>query len=528
MKSENFVEVFEESVKRNWDSIAIREYPGTCVSYSQMDATIKELQATWTSEGINRGDKIGICANNSIKWLIVYFSSVTNGNTVVLFPTNLDSAALAKFIIHSDCKVIYAQKQIVSELECTNSKIDCEIRNIDCVNWRNQHDLPCYARDEVHQKRVFNVNHICTILYTTGTSGSPKGVMLNIKNISNNIQCYYDHPFASKEVYHINTILPFFHIFGLINDAILPLCFGKELIISKLKNTPENIINIVRTFKPTYFFTLPLIVENLIHYLIGDKNYEFETNDKINEFDNNDKELRNIIIQSLGGNLEAFYTGGAPLSPELKKILKSLNLPLISGYGTSECGNLTIGTFSDKENSCGKIYSQNSVRVDSEDATNIPGEIQVKGDSVFCGYYKDNQSTKKAFTDDGWFKTGDLGVIDDDNILTITGRVKNMLLSSNGENIYPEDAEAKMNASAYIKESILVQRGEKLHAIVVADKEKANEDHLDADGLDKKIDEVVKEASKKLPGFTIISSYELRDEPLERTPKGSIKRYLYN
>ena len=530
MEALNFIEVFEESVKKNRDSVAVKEYPGVSITYSSLKNSINELQEEWVSMGIGPNAKIGICANNSINWLVVYFAAVSNGNTVVLFPTSFSSEKIVECLIHSDCEILYADNQFSSILTERFVEYECKILSINNI---------CLSSSTNSKAIYYHINgvgklddeHICTILYTSGSTGTPKGVMLSVRSISNNLQCYYDHPFAKDEIYHLNTILPYFHVFGLINDAILPLCFGKELIISKLPNTSDNIIEIIHTYRPTYFFTLPLVVENLVNSIITTTFIGGSDHLCIEVFEN-DKEsinkLRYNVLEVLGENFKAFYTGGAALSPNLKTILKAIDLPLISGYGLSECGNLTIGTFTDKENSCGRVYSRNLMRIDSEDSVNIPGEVQVKGNSVFSGYYKYNESTRKAFTDDGWFRTGDVGVIDSDGILTITGRMKSVLLTSNGENIYPEELEETMNASPFIKDSILVQRSEKLYAIVVPDREKAEADGLDAEGLNMKIDEAVREASKQLPGFTIISGFELRDEPLERTPKGSLKRYLYS
>lgn len=212
-----------------------------------------------------------------------------------------------------------------------------------------------------------------------------------------------------------------------------------------------------------------------------------------------------------------------------QRLIHTLQLPFVTGYGTTECGPLSAGIVGKyQRGSCGRILDKNVIRIAGDGVSSIEGEVQIKGDNVFAGYYKDINATKAAFTEDGWFKTGDLGYIDGEGNLFITGRCKDMLLTSNGENIYPEEVEPIVNASPYVKESILVQRGEKLYAIVVPDREQAEADGLDAEGLNKKIDEAVREASKKLPGFTIISGFEQRDEPLERTPKGSLKRYLYS
>lgn len=522
LNMKNFVSLFIDSVKHKSNQFALTEYPGESITYGEVADKIAALHIYWKQIGLKKGDKIAILAANSANWVILYFAIVTGGYIAVLLPTNHTIDQILHCICHTECSIVYAGKGFLAEIEKSNVPNALQVKDLDAIHAIGEDDSIFSSTEvdaEFQSTYLLSDSDICTILFTSGSNGDPKGVMLSIGNISNNIDSFFDHPYARNEKYHLNTILPFSHFFGLVDDAILPLCFGINLVVSKVISSPENMCSLLKRYSPDYFFTIPLIVERIVNYVLGKDYSEILHNCEYN---------KHKLQDALGGEFKAFFSGGAPLDSEMEMLLNKLGLPCISACGITECGTLTIGTVNNKPRSCGKIYRRTRIMIDSEDPAHIPGEILVKGENVFKGYYNDYSSTRKSFTEDGWYKTGDLGLIDNDNYLFITGRCKDMLLTSNGENIYPEEIEGAMNASLYISESILVQRGEKLHAIVVPDREKAEADGLDAEGLNMKIDEAVREASKQLPGFTIISGFELRDEPLERTPKGSLKRYLYS
>lgn len=522
----NFIEAFKESARQNWDSIALTDYPYSSITYKELASIIKRFHSLWAQKGLRKGDKIGIFASNSTQWAVLYFSIVSGGYTAVLFPSTIPYNVIDQYIYHSDCRILYTDKSEVSSILSISCSIECivicnsiySILNPTGINGDSSTQSICNI--DFHFGSIEDTD-ICTILYTSGSLGNPKGVMLNVAMISFIVINYAKElPYQCLNS-HVN-MLPFFHIFGLVVELIIPLCVGMNLVVIR-DPSQSVIIESLKKFAPQIFFAVPFMIENFVNSIINKgtaHNYNEKTSLSL---------ARQRLVELLGGNIKVIFTGGAPLSPELEKVIfEQLNLPVITAYGSSETGLVALGKVGNHvKGSTGQVMTKENVRIFSS-FDGLFGEIQIKNINIFSGYYKDSMATKGAFTDDGWFKTGDLGYIDEEGNLFVTGRCKDMLLTSNGENVYPAEIEETMNAFPYVKESILVQRDEKLYAIVVPDREKVEADGLTAEALNKKIDEAVREASKKLPGFTIISGFELRDEPLERTPKGSLKRYLYS
>lgn len=547
MVDKSFTQVLEGTVKQKWNCLVISEYPGKSLKYRDLARDIATIQNFLKKNGATKGTKIAICARNSANWISLYFAITISGFVAVLLPTNLSASDLVYLVNFSDCDFLFVDKDNDMLNRLNNFNVPLCIFDIESllpittqeIVSNNEQDIAFdILRNQVKIRRDevkycgSEPDDVCTIVYTSGSTTSPKGVMLSERNISSHLHCFYECTYAEGEKCHVNAVLPFSHIFGLLVDAILPVCFGIRIAILRLQQTGQNISAISLKYKPKYFLTVPIVVEQLLNYHIGkelDDLKDLIITGRLDEksITSHYINLGKKVREGLGGKFNLFYSGGASLSGHLIELLRRLQIPIISGYGTTECGFVTIGVAPDKHSS-GKIYESVNITIDSKNEYEVPGEILIKGDNVFKGYYKNQSATKAVFTEDGWFKTGDLGYIDEEGNLFVTGRCKDMLLTSNGVNIYPEDIEVAMNASLYIKESILVQRGEKLYAIVVPDREKVEADGLDAEGLNKKIDEAVREASKKLPGFTIISGYELHVKPLERTPKGSLKRYLYS
>lgn len=527
----SFISRIEQSINDKPDFLALVDYPGKSHTYGQMAYAIEGIIQELESHRFPKGEKIAICARNGISWIEVYLAIVIGGYVAVVLPDNLSLEDILLLMKRADCNTIFAERRLM--------KLLCG--KVDRVFDISLEPQPGTRIDNaiVSSDKEFHISFpdrdldsVCTILFTSGSMGKPRGVMLSVRNISCDMNCYFVNSYTCAEEYHINVLLPFYHIYGLIDDAIMPLCFGKTSVIFSLPCSPQNICALLKEYRPQYFFTVPKIVKLIIDYLVGEDLYSEKGQHCIHNKEISRQycqELKSKIVSSLGGNFKAFLVGGSSMNPDFERVMtESIGIPILTGYGLTECGNLTNNTTLIKIYSSGTPFSYVQMRINSKSPYSIPGEIQVKGDNVFVGYYNDPESTKTAFTEDGWFRTGDLGYFDSDNYLYITGRCKDMLLTSNGENIYPEEAEEAMNSSTYIRESVLAQRGEKLHAIVVPDRELARADGLDEEALTKKIDDAVREAGKKLPGFTIINSFELRDQPLERTPKGSLKRYLYS
>ena len=368
-------------------------------------------------------------------------------------------------------------------------------------------------------------------MYTSGSTGNPKGVMLSIRNISMNVYFLPNHlPF--KRGGCTVTILPFAHIFGMTVDMIAPLCYGMHLVVLGLPPIPSNLKPALREYKPELFFSVPLVLTKLIEDTLGEFIHSKSGAAKLEDHENNPdfcNALRIILDQALGGNIKVFATGGAAIPEHFEKLLvEKLGLPFITGYGMTETAPVIsvghLGSYKLRE--CGEWVEEGvDLRIDSSDPETVPGEIQLKGHIVFQGYYKNPDATTAAFTEDGWFRTGDLATMDKDKSLFIVGRSKSMILSSNGQNIFPEEIEVVLNALPYVGESLIVSRDEHLVALIVPDMNLAGD--MSSDELAKVMNANLAALNKKMPAYSQVSSYELHFEPFVKTPKGSIRRFMY-
>lgn len=511
-----------ESINKNLNSIALADYLGDEVSYGRLYEETTKLNEKWTGLGIFPGDKIAILANNSTRWLEVYLAAILNGYVAVLVPNNLSQESNIDVIRHSNCRILYTTRENAAFIHSALPELLVfEIQSFSPMFLGKKSGI-LSVRQSLQN---IDENSVCTILYSSGSMGEPKAVLLSYRSIAYQIRLItrWMREYQGSR-FQVN-ILPFSHIFGLLCDALAPICLGVQVIIMGTNLSTVKLINALQEYQPSIFLSVPMMIEDIIRLVVGEDCYNFLSESELCEF-------RQRIMESFGGNINAILTGGASISPELESFLvHDLQLPFVTGYGTTECGILSAGSVGKYIcGSCGRMLDSEVVRIDKAHKTDMSGEVQIKGKNVFAGYYNNANATSLAFTDDGWFKTGDLGYIDDGGNLYITGRCKDMLLASNGENIYPETIEAIFNASPYIKESILVNKrgGGKLLIIIVLDKRLIGYEKINEIEINKHIHELIHEANKLIPGFTYISSYEIIDGPLERTNKGSLMRFRYN
>lgn len=444
----------KESIEKNWDSIALTDYSGGEVTYGQLYTETKELYKIWKAQGVFPGDKVTILSHNCINWLKVYLAAILNGYIAILVPENLSTELTNDIIKHSECKILFTSTNYASSVHKINPDLTIwDIQSLSPLFKTSSRKKPENSTDNF----VINENGVCTIIYTSGSMGEPKGVMISYRNIA------YQETFITKWIknyqesrYHVN-FLPFAHIYGLMCDALSSILLGVQLIIMGANNSAPNLLRVLQKYKPSILLSVPMMIDGIISLMGHPRSYYNISEAEL-------KELRQRVSTSLGGGFNAILTGGAPITKEFESLLiDKLKLPFVSGYGTTECGILSAGTVGNYQNgSCGKMFDPDVIRIVRIHKGDKSGEVQIKGESVFCGYYKDPLVTILTFTEDGWFKTGDLGYIDENGNLFITGRCKDMLLTSNGENIYPEPIEAVFNASPYITESVLVQKGHAL------------------------------------------------------------------
>lgn len=546
---EYFIRTFENTLRNCWDKPALDEYKTSSITYGQLAADIETIHLYFKAAGLEYGDKIAINARSSANWIKTFMAAISGGYVAVeLFNgyTPKDTQAL---VHHSDSRILFTEKNIFNGMDIEtmpNIMGVIDLHSGELLASRGDFAKIYADRDQLFAAAHPNgftaadvhyderpMDELCAIMYTSGSTGFPKGVMLTVRNFSANIDMIPAHcPYHAGDNYV--SVLPYAHIFGLTFDGIAPLCFGMHLVVLFVPPVPSNLKPALREFKPRVFFAVPLILRKMIEDTIGEFINSKSGKAKLDNYEQNPDfcdALRTIFMEGMGGNIEEFVTGGAAIPDRIEQLLAiKLKTPFVTGYGMTECAPLIsvghLGSY--KLKSVGEYVQEHvSVRFDSKDPEHVAGELLVKGDVVFVGYYKNEEATKAAFTEDGWFHTGDLGTMDKDNTLFLVGRCKSMLLSSNGQNIYPEEIEVVLNNMPFVAESLVVSRNEKLVALIVPDQNALADAGTDADNLTKIMDANLAALNKIIPAYSVVSSYEIQLEPFAKTPKGSIKRFMY-
>jgi len=389
------------------------------------------------------------------------------------------------------------------------------------------------STNDIHYE-ARELDELAAIMYTSGSTGNPKGVMLTVRNFSSNVQLIPNHfPYHREDNYV--SVLPYAHIFGLVYDLIEPLCLGMTLCILFVPPVPANLKPALRQYKPFVFFAVPLIINKMLDDTIGEFIHSKSGAAKLADYENNPdfcEALHDIFMKALGGHCGLLITGGAAMPEALEHLfLHQLKVPFVTGYGMTECApTICLGhkdTYVMKE--CGEPVPEGiELKIDSEDPRHVAGEVLVRGHVVFIGYYKNEAATKAAFTADGWFHTGDLGTQDEIGRVFLVGRCKSMILSSNGQNIYPEEIEVVLNQMPYVAESLIVSRENHLIALIVPNT-KLLEDHgVSSEQLRVIMDENLAKVNGQIPAYSQICGYVIAVEPFDKTPKGSIRRFMYS
>lgn len=541
--------ILEESFRRNWELPALSNYGGETLQYSELALSIAKLHLLFDICGLKKGEKVAICAKNQINWGVAFLSSLTYGAVAVPILHEFKPANIRHLIAHSESKILFVgeamwekmsdlalpQTDLVVSLadfrilRCSRSGLQEECGRLDALfEERYPKGFRCedvaYWQDSPEELAMIN--------YTSGTSGFSKGVMLPYRSLLSNV-CFANE----VEPHMCDTtkalcMLPSAHMYGLMFEFLMEVAVGTHVYFLTRLPSPKIIMAALADIKPDIIIAVPMIIEKIYKSMLA----PFISKGRIKLLLNIPmldqmvmNKIRQSLIQAFGGNFKEVVIGGAAFNREAERFLKRIGFPFTIGYGMTECGPIITYAPHDSTRlgSCGKAAPRMQFMVDSADPANIPGEILVKGDNVFLGYYKNEKATEEAFTPDGWLRTGDLGVVDADGYLYLKGRSKSMILGPNGQNIYPEEIESLLDNMPYVKESLVIEDDNKLVALIYPDFEQVEESGLSADRLMDKLNEAMQLANLELPQYCKLSSVEIFPEEFEKTPKRSIKRYLY-
>ncbi|MGN0092157.1 MAG: AMP-binding protein, partial [Alistipes sp.] len=486
----HFITRFTEVARQNWHKPAICDYKGDTFLYADVATHIAKLHIIFDRIGVKQGDKVALCAKNTARWGIAYLAVTAYRAVAVPILNGFTPDNLEKLVAHSDSVILFTEREMWSQMHHENmphlkaainiddySKLysldDSLAAVIPNINELFKEAYPNGMKRNLMQYQTGEPDELITISYTSGTTSSPKGIMLSAKNISSNIS------FGVKRIQiptgdKIVSMLPLAHLYGLAFEFLYPVTSGCCVYFLGKTPSPAILLQSFADVRPYMLITVPLVIEkifrNKVLPTLEKPAMRFATSIPLLK-DVIYRAVRNKVMTAFGGNMKHIIIGGAAISGPIEVLMKKIHLPYTVGYGMTECGPL-IG-YEDWYNfairSCGKPVDGMEVRIDSEDEHNIVGEIQVRGDNVMLGYYKNDEATKAVFTDDGWMRTGDLGLIDKYGNIYIKGRSKNMILTANGQNVYPEEIEELLNGMPHVKESIVISRDNRIVAIVSAE-----------------------------------------------------------
>lgn len=545
---ECFLKYIEESIHNHWNKPALTDFQGATSSYKDVARKIEKLHLLFEHCGIQKGDKIALCSRNTSTWGIAFLATLTYGAVVVPILNEFKPDNIHHIVNHSEARLLF-----VGDVVWDNLNAD-EMPDVDGILRIEDYSLRFSRKEQLTEARARlnalfgekypdrfrpedvhyeydNLDDLAMINYTSGTTSSSKGVMLPYRSLWANLK-FAIGVFGVTPGEKLVSMLPMAHMYGLAFEFIYEFVSGMHVHFLSRMPSPKVIADAFAEVKPNIIVAVPLIIEKII------KKKVFPTiekphmkllmsipfvNDKIRDT------IRQKVVDAFGGNFKELIIGGAALNQEVEHFLKSIHFPYTVGYGMTECGPILAydswKTF--KQGSCGKAVPRMELRINSDDQQNTVGEILAKGDCLMTGYFKNPEATQAALDKDGWLHTGDMGIIDADGYLYIRGRCKNMILSANGQNIYPEEIEDKLNNTPFVSESIVVDRSGKLVALIHPDADQINAENLSEEQLNEAITNNLKELNLQLPAYSQLTSYELYKDEFEKTPKRSIKRFLY-
>ena len=543
-----FIDYIEQSIIKNWDKDALTDYKGITLQYKDVARKIAKFHIVLESAGIQPGDKIAVCGRNSAHWGVTFLATITYGAVIVPILHEFKADNIHNIVNHSEAKLLFVGDQawenlnedampllegIASLTDFTalvsrNEKLTYAFEHRNAIygqrypkNFRPEHI--CYRKDRPEELAIIN--------YTSGTTGYSKGVMLPYRSIWSNVAyCFEMLPVKAGD--HIVSMLPMGHVFGMVYDFLYGFSAGAHIYFLTRMPSPKIIAQSFAEIKPRVISCVPLIVEKIIKKdilprvdsKIGKLLLKVPiVNDKIKSL------ARQAAMEIFGGNFDEIIIGGAPFNAEVEAFLKKIGFPYTIAYGMTECGPIICSSRWEtlKLASCGKATTRMEVRIDSPDPKTHAGEIVCRGMNMMLGYYKNPEATAQIIDANGWLHTGDLGTIDDEGYVTVRGRSKNLLLTSSGQNIYPEEIESKLNNMPYVAESLIVLQHDKLVALIYPDFDDAFAHGLQQADIIKVMEANRVELNQQLPNYSQISKVKIHFEEFEKTAKKSIKRFMY-
>ena len=547
----SFNALIQKSIIDNWDRDALTDFKGQTLQFHDVARKIEKLHILFENSGIQKGDKIALCGRNSSQWAVSFLATLTYGAIAVPILHEFNAEQIHNIVNHSEARLLFVGDHVATIIDpqamptlegiINNPDYSLMISRTDKLTYAREHlnelygkKFPKYFRKQhVNYYLEENPDELAVINYTSGTTGFSKGVMLPYRALRSN----YDFAVSVlgkqlKAGDPIISMLPMAHMYGMAFEFLFEFLYGCHVYYLNRIPSPAIIAQALQEVRPVIVIAVPLIIEKIIRKKVFPK-IQNNRMRLLLQMPVINKKVREMIckevLKAFGGRMYEVIIGGAALNHEVEHFLKKIDFPYTVGYGATECAPIICyrdwHTFA--QGSCGRAALNQKVEIDSPDPRRIPGEILTKGPNVMLGYYKNPEATAETIDSEGWYHTGDLGTMDQDGNVYINGRSKNMLLGPNGQNIYPEEIEDKLNSMAMVMESIVVQRDTKLVALVHPDMEEAKNMGFSLDDLKSIMDQNLSGLNELIPAYEKISEIVIHEEEFEKTPKKSIKRYLY-
>ena len=551
MNIPSYNELIEKSIVSNWEKDALTDFKGATLQYHDVARKIEKLHIIFESSGVQKGDKIALCGRNSSSWAVAFLATLTYGAVAVPILHEFTADQIHNIVNHSEAKLLFVGDYVATVIDQTKMPhlegiiylhdYSLVISRTDKLTYAREHlnelfgkKYPKYFRKEhVNYYKEQSPDELALINYTSGTTGISKGVMVPYRALWSN----YDFAMTVlgkiiKKGDNVISILPMAHMYGMAFEFMFEFIFGCHVFYLTRVPSPAIIAAAFAEVKPAIIIAVPLVIEKIIRKKVFPKiqNNRMRlllnmpvVNKKVNQ------KICDQVVKAFGGNFYEIIVGGAAFNQEVEQFLKRIGFPYTVGYGATECAPIIC--YADYHDfapgSCGKPVVHMEVKIDSPDPENVPGEILARGLNVMLGYYKNEEATAQTLDSEGWYHTGDLGTMDADGNVYIKGRSKNMLLGANGQNIYPEEIEDRLNSMAMVNECVVVQRGEKLVGLVYPDFDEAATMRLNESDLEGIMEQNRQELNSTQPAYCKLAAIEIVKEEFEKTPKKSIKRYLY-